>query len=95
MEQKNYNQKYGHGSEMARGQKGGREVMDNIFDYLLRCAETDPNVLETTCDLFRDKHPRMSFNVNGNIEQVIYLSPETSTYEDFLAVFGIDTEEDR
>lgn len=68
--------------------------MSDFMKKFLKDIEKDPMVKETTCEMFRGKHPQITFNVGGNIERVTILSPETSTFNDFLAAFGLDAEED-
>lgn len=42
--------------------------------------------------MFREKYPRITFTVGGNIEQVTILF--NATLEDFMAAFGLGGKED-
>ncbi len=68
-------------------------IMSGFMAQFLKDLEKDPMVKKTTYEMFRGKHPQITFHVGGNIEQVTILSPETSTFNDFLAAFGLDAEE--
>ena len=63
--------------------------MSDFMAQFLKDIVEDPAVKETAYEMFRGRHPRITFNVGGNIEQVTILSPETSTFDDFLAAFGL------